>query len=106
MKAFLDGFAKGTGMDRADAEATWAAYSQELSHAERQRVEADGFRAGVREGAKYRAWARGNAGGGTGPAVDRSECRERVCACHDDASWVWGVTYRDGCSFCGCRWAE
>ena len=36
--------------------------------------------------------------------IDRSACRERVCACHDDAAWVPGVTYAAGCSACGCRW--
>ncbi len=39
-------------------------------------------------------------------AVDRSGCREPTCPCHDDAAWVPGVTYRDGCSACGCRWAD
>ncbi len=39
------------------------------------------------------------------PAVDRSQCRETVCYCHDDSSWTPGA-YPDGCSWCGCRWAE
>jgi hypothetical protein len=37
--------------------------------------------------------------------VDRSNCRQRACYCHDDAVWVPGV-FAGGCSLCGCRWAE
>ena len=37
--------------------------------------------------------------------VDRSQCQEQVCYCHDDSSWRPGL-YPDGCSSCGCRWAE
>ena len=37
------------------------------------------------------------------PAVDRSECRQRVCTCHDDSAWRPG-SYRYGCSVCGCDW--
>ncbi len=38
------------------------------------------------------------------PTVDRSQCRERVCTCHDDSAWRPGL-YLHGCSQCGCRWA-
>lgn len=37
------------------------------------------------------------------PTVDRSQCRERVCICHDDSAWTLG-TWLNGCSHCGCRW--
>ena len=41
----------------------------------------------------------------TRPAtVDRANCRQRVCYCHDDAMWVPGV-FPGGCYWCGCRWA-
>ena len=35
--------------------------------------------------------------------VDRSQCRERVCTCHDDSAWTPG-RYPAGCSACGCQW--
>ena len=52
------------------------------------------------------AIAKAVASGASSSLVDRSACREAVCYCHDDSAWIPGETFLDGCSSCGCRWAE
>lgn len=59
MKDFLRGFADGGSLGYSQADEQWAAWTRQLSDAERARVEAGGYPKGHEEGVKFAVFHRG-----------------------------------------------
>ena len=36
--------------------------------------------------------------------INREDCCEKICTCHDDHAWL-ETSYPDGCSSCDCQWS-
>lgn len=50
---FIDGFSAATGLDRAEAEEQWSAFSRQLDDSDRHEYEQKGMDAGIEQGREF-----------------------------------------------------